>query len=73
MADENGHGSVSDKAEETKLEENKDSVVVGGDSEESEEEALVYDRCRDETSEDSGNNLCTCSARNINISVVYRK
>ena len=51
MADD---GDVKNKTEVEKVDDSKAAVVTDGDSEESEEEALVYDRSNSETSEESG-------------------
>lgn len=56
MADESDYGSVRNEADNCKVEEDNkgDTKVAEGDNEESEEEALAYDRSNGETSEDSG-------------------
>ena len=60
MADESNYGrNEAEEANSRVEEDNKDTVVVERDSEESEEEALVYDRSSGETSEDSGSNVRT--------------
>ena len=51
MADD---GDVKNKIEVEKVGDSEAAVVTDGDSEESEEEALVYERCNSETSEESG-------------------
>ena len=55
MADEGGRNEANPRVEE----DNKETEVVERDSEESEEEALVYDRSGGETSEDSGSDIRT--------------
>ena len=55
MADEvNNRGNEAEEANNSRIKEEKGSTVVEEDTEESEEEALVYDRASGETSEDSG-------------------
>ena len=51
MADD---GDVKNKIEVEKVDNSEAAVVTDGDSEESEEESLVYDRCNSESSEESG-------------------
>lgn len=58
MADENGR-TEAEEANPRVEEDNKETEVVERDSEESEEEALAYDRSSGETSEDSGSDICT--------------
>ena len=55
MADEiNNRANEAEEANSSIVKEDKGSIVVEEDTEESEEEALVYDRASGETSEDSG-------------------
>lgn len=61
MADDSSSGGIRNEAEGAKAEDKKGVVVAEGDSEESEEEALVYDRSSGEISEDSGSNTCICA------------
>ena len=58
MADEGGRNEA-EEANPRVEEDNKETEVVERDSEESEEEALVYDRSGGETSEDSGSDIRT--------------
>ena len=59
MADESFGRNEAEEANVRVEQDIKGTEVVEGYSEESEEEALVYDRSNGETSEDSGGNTFT--------------
>lgn len=60
-------------AEEGNIEKKRNGSAVEGDSEESEEEALVYDRSNGETSENSGRTKRCTRVRRLKLSHIIRK